>query len=373
MRLTYKYYAICTKETNEKALGWLELCRQLYNLCLEQRNKVWKSVRKSLSRFDQQNELPLFKKVFSEFTVIPAQTLQDVVGRVDLAYQSFFRRIKIGGAGFPRFKGYGRYDSLTLTQSGWKLEGNKLIISRLGTFKLKLHRPILGEIKTVTVRKSAAGKWYVTFSCDNVPPRQYPATDREVGLDVGIENFIYDSDGNVVENNRFLKQSARRLKKQQRTLSRRKKGSKRRNKARVQVAKTHERIANQRKDFTHKTSRRYVERYQRIYVEDLQIKNMVRNKHLSKSIADASWGQFFGFLGYKAEEAGRQLIKVRPHNTSQTCSVCGTRYQISLSTRTFECPNCGLVLNRDANAALNILRAGQALQALTRSVGMSVA
>lgn len=393
MKKTYKYRAYLDKQTQANAGNWLEHCRQLYNLCLEQRIYVYKhyklqiSSKKGVNYYDQQNQLPEFKKEFPEFAVVPSQTLQDVVRRLDRAYANFFRRVKskkVGEkAGFPRFKGYSRYDSFSLTQpgkwsekrncqegSGWKLRGSQLIISRLGTIRLKLHRPIEGDIKQICIRRNAVGKWYVTFSCDNIPERKLETKTNEVGLDVGIEKFIADSDGYVIENPRWFATSQKELRKKARRLARRKKGSNRRNKARVQVALMHERTANQRNDFSHKTANYFIENYGSIYVEDLQIKNMSRKggakkKGLNKGIVDASWGKFFENLSYKAEEAGREVIKIKPHYTSQVCSGCGEIVKKSLSTRTHECPSCGLVLDRDANAALNILRAGQALQTLT--------
>ncbi len=382
MKKTYKYRAYLDKQTQANAENWLERCRQLYNLCLEQRIYVYKhyqlqiSSKKSVNYYDQQNQLPEFKKEFPEFAIVPSQTLQDVVRRLDRAYANFFRRVKAKKAGekagFPRFKGYNRYDSFSLTHptSGWKLRGSQLIISRLGTIRLRLHRPIEGNIKQICVRRNAVGKWYVTFSCDNVPERKLEPISTEVGIDVGIKEFIVDSDGNVVSNPKWFVGSQKELRRKARRLARRKKGSNRRNKARIQVALMHERTTNQRSDFSHKTANCYIKNYGKIYIEDLQIKNMSRKggakkKGLNKGIVDASWGKFFENLSYKAAEAGREVIKIKPHYTSQECSGCGEIVKKSLSTRTHECPSCGLVLDRDANAALNILRAGQALQAQT--------
>jgi len=198
-----------------------------------------------------------------------------------------------------------------------------------------------------------------------VPGKAFPETNREIGIDVGIKSFCVDSDGNVVENPKYLHESEILLRRRQRSLSRKKKGSNRRKKARELVARTHKKVSNQRKDFLHKTVNIYIQNYGTVYIEDLKIKNMVKNRHLSKSISDASWGMFFNIIAYKAEEAGRRVIKVIPNSTSQICSGCGEKVVKSLSTRTHRCPVCGLVLDRDYNAALNIKALGQRVQALT--------
>lgn len=367
MRKTYLYKAKINKQTEANCNQWLDLCRRLYNQSLEQRIKAYKESGKSISVFEQMTNLPLLKKAFPEFEQVGSQVLQDVLQRLDKAYKSFFQRVKQGKgrAGFPRFKSQNRYDSFVLKQSGWKLEGRYLYIKNIGRFKLFLSRPIQGDIKTVTVRHTKTNKWLVCFSCDNVPEREFPETTAEVGIDVGIKSFCVDSDGNQIQNPMLLKQSLKLLRKKQRFLSRKKKGSNRRQDARLLVAKAHKKVANQRKDFMHKIANFYIEAYNKIYIEDLKINNMVRNKHLSKSISDSSWGMFFNFLAYKAEEAGRTLIKVTPNGTSQICSGCGEKVPKSLSVRVHKCPFCNLVLDRDLNASLNILRLGQSLQTLT--------
>jgi len=345
---------------------WLILCKNTYNAALEQRIYARRQ-RKQISKFDQINQLPDLKKEHPEFKIVGSQVLQNVIERVDLAFQGFFRRSKAKQekAGFPRFKSSDRYDSFTLKQAGWNLEGKYLIIRNIGRLKLFKSRPIEGTIKTVTVRRTRTGKWFVSFSCDNVLARKFPYAEKKVGIDVGLNHFLTDSDGNHVENPRYFRKSEKQLRRRNRKLHRRKNGSKRRNKARVLVAKAHEKVTNQRKDFLHKTANAYIKEYNIICVEKLHIRNMVRNRNLSKSISDASWGRFIDYLTYKAEEARRRIIKVPPHNTSQECSGCGETVKKSLSVRTHRCPHCGLVLCRDHNSALNILRAGQALQSLT--------
>lgn len=370
MRKTYLYQARINKTTEANCNQWLEICRTLYNLALDQRICVYKQHGKSISAVQQMSELPDLKEAFLEFKLVGSQCLQDVIQRLDKAYKSFFQRIKEGKgkAGFPRFKGYSRYDSFTLKQAGWTLEGRYLYVKNVGRFKLFLSRPIKGDIKTVTIRRSAAGNWFVAFSCDNVPAKEFPNTNAEVGIDVGLKAFCVDSDGNQVKPPQYFRQSEKLLRRRQRSLSRKKKGSIGRNKARILVAKAHEKVSNQRKDFVHKTANFYIAAYNTIYVEDLNIKGMVHNRHLAKSISDSGWGMFFNFLSYKAEEAGRTVVKVSPRNTSQICSCCGEKVLKSLSVSIHHCPFCNLVLDRDYNASLNILRLGQSRQALTSAL-----
>jgi len=371
---TFQYKAKVNKTTNEKADKWLDLCCWLYNTALEQRKMVYKNNNLTLSAYTQHSELPSLKKELPEFKQVGSQVLQDVIDRLDKAYKSFFRRVKNGETpGVPRFKSRNRYDSFTLKQTGWKLEGRNIIIKNIGRFKLFLSRPIEGNIKTITIRKTATGKWFVSFSCDNVPEKKLEPNNKSIGLDVGLNSFVVDSDGNKVDNPRFLRKSEKELRRKQRSLYRKKKGSNRRNKAKLFVAKVHEKITNQRKDFLHKTVNYFVKNYGAIVVEDLNIKDMVKNHKLAKSISDASWSIFIQFLSYKAEEAGRIFEKVNPRNTSQICSNCGEKVVKSLAVRTHKCPYCGLVMDRDKNAAINILsRAGQTLQTLTCPVGECV-
>ena len=370
MRKTYLYRAVVNKTTGANCNQWLEICRTLYNLALEQRISIYRQHGKSISAIKQKNQLPELKEFFPEFKTVGSQCLQDVIERLDRAYQAFFQRLKKhnGKAGFPRFKSRDRYDSFTLKQSGWKLEGRYLYIKNIGRFKLFLSRPVEGAIKTVTIRRDSTGKWFAAFSCENVPVKEFPETTASVGIDVGITSFCDDTDGNKIENPKYLLQSLKLLRRRQRSLCRRQKGSARRQDTRLLVAKAHEKVSDQRKDFLHKTANFYIERYQNIYIENLNIKGMVSNRHLSRSITDSSWGMFFNMLSYKAEEAGRMVVKVPPHNTSQECSGCHNKVPKSLSVKVHRCPFCGLVLDRHLNAALNIKARGQRVQALTSAL-----
>jgi putative transposase len=321
-------------------------------------------------------ELPELKAAFPEYGNVGSQVLQDVIERLDRAYKAFFRRAKNnkGKAGFPRFKGRDRYDSFTLKQAGWKLDGRYLTIRNIGRFKLRLSRPLEGHIKTITIRRTLGGRWYVCFSCHSVPEKKLPQSDRIVGIDVGIKSFLVDSDGNRVDNPQYFRQSERLLRLRQRRLCRRVKGSQGRRRARILVAKAHEKVKNQRNDFLHKVANQYVRNYGVLVFEDLNIKGMARNHHLAKSIMDAGWGTFIGLVEYKAAEAGRNLIRIpRFEPSSKTCSECGTvKQDLTLNDRQWVCQSCGTLHDRDYNAAKNIARAGQALQEVTYAAAQSV-
>lgn len=371
MRRTFQFRAEANQETAANAVRWLDLCQQLYNLCLEQRILVYRQRKETLRYFDQTKQLVDLKQSFPEFKTVGAQVLYDVARRVDLAFKGFFSRLKVkkGKAGFPRFRSSDRYDSFTLSQTGWKLNGKYLEVKNVGVFKLRLSREIQGKVKTVTIRRTTWGHWYVCFSCDDVPARAWPAPEKEsTGIDMNLLNFCTDSDpeSEPVANPRHFVKAQKELRRRQRRLSRRKKGSHRRRKARRLVAKTHARVANQRKDFLHKTANHYIRRYQTIGVEALMIRNMVKNPYLAKHILDAGWGMFVLFLLAKAEEAGRVVIKVKPHFSSQECHKCHVLVPKSLSVRVHNCWNCGLKMDRDKNSACVVEdRAGQALQAST--------
>lgn len=371
LRKTFQYKAQINRATAAQAERCLYLCQQLYNLCLSQRIEVYKQHKVTLTAYDQSNQLPELKAACPEFKEVGSQVLQEVVERVGKAFRGFFSRLKTqkGKAGFPRFRGRERYDSFTLKQAGWRLSDQYLEIKGIGTFKLRLSRPIEGRIKTVTVKRTTWGDWFVSFSCDQVPPKVWPAPEKEkTGIDVNVLNFCTDSDpdSQPVENPRHFLKAQKELRKRQRRVSRRKKGGHNRRKAVKQVAKTHAKVARQRKDFLHKTANHYIRRYHMIGIEDLMIANMVRNPHLAKHILDAGWGTFFQLLIVKAEEAGRQVIPVKPHFSSQECYKCHVLVPKALSVRVHHCWSCGLKIDRDKNSAHIVEdRAGQALQVLT--------
>lgn len=371
MRKTFQYRAELSPSTEKRLNDWLSLCRDLYNACIEQRRDAWERCGKRVDWVKQSSELVVLKAEFPQYKDIGAHVLQDVVRRVDKSFRNFFRRVKQGQKpGHPRYKGSDRYDSFTFPDTQWwSLDGRNLVIKKIGRLKLQLSRPIEGKIKTVTVKRSVSKKWHVNFSCDDVPEKPLPLSSAEIGIHVGLKAFVTDSDGSAIENPRFYEKAQPALRRKQRSLSRKQLGSNNRKKARLAVAKCHEKIANQRKDFITKTARQYVQNYGILYIEDHNIGRMLQRQYLSKSIASASWGQFFDRLEAAAEEARRKVVRVSPVNISQMC-LCGEIVKKSLAVKTHKCPHCGLVMDRDILAAKNILRAGQVLQAITRPSGL---
>lgn len=363
---SFKYRLLCNQLTSQKVDDWIELCRNLYNASLEQRVSVYKRNKKTLSFYDQRREIPELKETFVEYEEMDTQLLRDVLQRMHRSFDGFFRRLKIGDkAGFPRFKGKDRYKSFTLHQSSWKLDGKYLTIRNLGRFKIRLSRPIEGQIKTVTIKK-LIDKFYVIFSCDNVPEKKLKFTSKKIGLDMGIISFCADSKEKKTDNPLYLKQSEKLLRRRQRSLSRKKKGSQNQKNARLLVAKIYERITNQRNFFLHDVANKYIRNYGNIFVEDLSIDKMVYDSYMAKNISDSSWGRFFQILSYKAEDADRSVTKVNPQFTSQRCSKCGAINQdLKLHQRIWTCPVCGAVHDRDVNGAKNVLWVGQTHRTIT--------
>jgi len=347
-----------TKKQAKALQEQLDECRWLYNELLAQRKLAYEELDLTLSKYDQSMFLPLLKEERHSLAQVHSQVLQNVVDRLDKAFEGFFRRCKVGETpGFPRFRGVDRYKSFCYPQSGFSLFGNELKLSKVGSVRVKMHRPIVGRIKTCTIRKNASGEWNVSLSCEvEIEPLQ--AKQESIGIDVGLQNFATFSDGREIKNPRFFKQGEKRLAKAQRKLGKLEKGTTERRKQKKVVAKIHEKIANQRKDFCHKESRKIIEEYQYICVEDLSVKKMMQEGPFAKSIADVSWSQFLQFLSYKAVEAGRRLGLVNPAHTTQDCSRCGYREEKKLSDRVHHCTNCGYMATRDCNAAQNILALG---------------
>lgn len=367
-RRTYKYKLVPTPAQAQVLDATVWACRTLYNVALEQRKTWWqRGEGKSPTRYMQEGELKAIRKEMPEYAAIHSHVLQDVLARLDRAFQAFFRRVKAGQTpGYPRFQGRNRYNSLTYKEygNGAYLDNGFLVVSKIGRVGIRLHRPLEGTPKTVTISREADG-WYVCISCEGVPTQSLPPTGRETGIDVGVKVFLVTAHGIVVENPRHFRTSERRLAKADKAVARCQKGSNGRKKAVARRAKAYQQVKRQRLDFHHKTALMLVRENDTIYLEDLQVANMLRNRHLAKSISDAGWGQFRSILEAKAVCAGRQVIAIPAHYTSQDCSGCGERVPKSLSVRTHVCPSCGLVMDRDENAAVNILRAGQARGGLT--------
>jgi putative transposase len=358
-------YKLQPTPNQEQAMAFVvRRCRELYNAGLQERREAWQKCGVSLNFAGQSAQLPEIKDVRSEYRDIHSQVLQDVLTRLDRAFQAFFRRVKAGEKpGYPRFQGSNRYNSFTYKQfgNGATLDNGLLVLSKIGRMAVRWSRPIEGTPKTVTISREADG-WYVCFACEGVPVQPLPATGQDTGIDLGVESFATLANGTQLANPRIFRLAEVRLKRAQRRVSRRKRGSWRRKKAVVLLAKAHQKVRRSRADFHHKTALALLRQYDTIYHEDLQTANMLKNHHLAKSIADAGWSQFLGILSFKAVCAGRSVVGVPPALTSQTCSGCGVLVQKGLSVRWHLCPDCGASLHRDHNAAKNIQRVGLTLR-----------
>ena len=384
IRKTYKY-KLKPSPQQERVLGRaLMLCRHIYNAAIGERREAWRKCGVTITHSQQQAELPGIKEALPEYGKVNAQVLQDVVLRVDRAFQAFFRRLREGQTpGYPRFHGCERYNSFTYPQvgehGGARLDNGFLVLSKIGRIAVRWSRALEGIPKTVTISREADG-WYACFSCADVPVQPLPATRQETGIDLGIEAFATLADGTRVFHPGWYRKAERALKTAQRRVSRRKKGSARRRKAVALLAKAHQQVRRQQADFHHKTALALVRANDVIYHEDLQTANMVKNHHLAKSISDAGWSAFLIILSYKAACAGRSVVAVPPAYTSQRCSGCGVLVSKGLSVRWHACPECRTSLHWDHNAAQNILAlgrkrsgAGQVPQASTWADGPSVA
>lgn len=337
----------------------LELSRELYNAALQERREAWRVCRKSISYFDQSAQLKHIRQERPDIGRFYAMVFEDCLRRASLTYDAFFRRCKKGHTpGVPRFKGRNRFNSFTYRRDGFKLVDDKLILSKLGSIRLRLSQPVEGEIRRVMIKRQVDGWFAILTVAENQCP-WFPRTGDSVGIDVGIENLATLSTGEVIENPQYLRASEQRLRIAQRKVSKRKMSGSNRRKARRIVSRVYQKITSQRHDFFHKTSNQLIREFDNIAVENLNIVGMIKNRHLAKSIRDAAWNTFITILTLKAESAGRRVAKVPAAFTSQDCSRCGARVKKSLAVREHRCIGCGLVLHRDHNAAINILgRAG---------------
>jgi putative transposase len=346
-----------TIDQEKKLFGTFYLCRKLYNRALEERINHYRENGKGLIYQDQQNRLPSFKQINPAYKTVQSQVLQDVLRRLDTAFVRFFEK----KAGYPRFKNRFGFRSITLPQSNAKRNFGKagfLYFPKIGQIKLNAHQAFEpSQVKNINV-KYQNSKWYANLTMEIDRPDRISEYQSTVGIDMGINYLVATSDGETYENPRWLQQSEHRLKKAQRKLSKKQKKSRNRYRAKQQLQKLHNRITNQRKDYLHKLSYQLVERYDLLCIEDLQVKGMMKNHRLAKSIANASWGLLTNYLAYKCEQKGRGLIKVNPRNTSQTCHACCQKVPKDLSIRVHDCPYCGTVIDRDINAAKNILQRG---------------
>jgi putative transposase len=363
-RKSFKYRIYLTNGQRRLLEQQLEECRWAYNETLAERKRAYVERGETLRLYDTQAMLPVWKLTRPALKLVHSQVLQNISVRVDLAFQAFFRRLKEGAkeVGFPRFKGFGRYDSITYPQygNGVRLEGERLILSKMvGAVYVVLHRPVEGTPKTVTLTRSRTGKWFACFSCETeVEP--LPPADAVVGVDVGLSSFATFSDGEKLANPRFYRRDEADLKRvqQRKDIAKNAQNWPENAKQKGILARIHERIANRRSDFAHKESRKLVNAYQVIVFEDLAPMEMGKSRGIRKSILDVAWTQFIQMTVSKAVEAGRRVILVNPKNTTKMCSSCGEIVPKALSVRVHACPHCRLVLDRDENAALNILQRG---------------
>nr|HET6901881.1 transposase [Ktedonobacteraceae bacterium] len=377
----YRFRLYPTKKQVQTLTCTLDLCRELYNAAVQERRDAYRMAGKSITYYDQANQLPEMKEIREEYKDIHSQVLQDVLRKADKAFKAFFARCKRGDTpGFPRYKGKRHFDSFTYPQTGFSLtHDHRVCLSKIGSIKVKMHRPMKEPIKTCTIKREG-DQWYIVFvgEVEQVPGE---ASQEAIGIDLGLLHFATLSDGSTIENPRYYRKAEKKLAKQQQALSRKKRGSHRRRKAVKLVAKSHHKVRNQRQDFLHKESRTLVNAYGTIVFEELQPAILSRRPKpkqgengtylpngaaakggLNKSIIDAGWGMFQQFCTYKAENAGRRVLFVNPKYTSQVCSGCGTVKKKALSERWHSC-ECGTELDRDHNAALNILALGRSVQA----------
>jgi len=373
VRRTYRYRIYPTVRQRLALEAQLDFACQLYNAALEQRRYAWRGRHRSVSLYAQFRELTEVRAANMGPTEMSCSAMRDPLRRLDRAFTAFYRRVEAGTKpGYPRFRSARRYDSLTW--SGFGVRASRLVLQGIGHVKVKWHRPLppSATIRTATVRR-VAGRWYTSFSLTVSRSSQVRAAGKPaVGLDLGVLHFATLSTGEQIPGPRAYRAARRRLRVAQRRLCRRQKGSHRREKARLLLARRHERICNLRHDHAHKLTRRLVSAFGLIVVEDLNVRGLAAGS-LAKQVTDQGWAAFLTVLEYKAAEAGTRLIRVPPGGTSQTCSGCGVVVPKLLSDRIHRCPDCGLVTDRDTNAARNILRLGLSRQASTWPMGACVA
>ena len=357
MKTAYKFRMYPTRQQALQLDQTLDTCRRLYNLALADRKAAYEV--EGISRsYEDQAVLLVAEKREGNFKDVFSQVLQDVLRRLDKAFKAFFRRVKAGEKpGYPRFKGIGWYKSFTYPQVGFKLEGSKLTLSKIGSIRIFKHREVEGKIKTCTIKKDLLGHWYAILVAEI---EDVPAVDptTAIGVDVGLKSLITTSAGESIQYPRYYIQLEEKLAAAQRSLSRKRKGSANRLKAKAKVAKISKRIQNLRDEFHHQVSRKLVDSADIIVFENLNISGMLKNHHLAKHIQDHAWGKLIQFTKSKAAKAGKMVELVDARYTSQKCSQCGIMVPKTLADRVHACPNCGLEIDRDLNASLNIRTLG---------------
>ncbi len=353
--ITHRFRLYPSKQQEAKLLETLDLCRQTYNILLQELNK-----QKIIDKSQIQGIIPDMKICDRRLTKVYSKTLQyesyRLFSNLKALSQLKKKGKKVGGL---RPKGKGWFKTFVYNQSGFKLikTGKRcqtLHLSKIGDIPIRCHRSIEGKIKQITIKREASGKWFA-FIAEELLKERYELKPirKVVGIDVGLTDIVYDSEGNNISNPRHLKKHSERLALLQRKMSKKKKGGNNRNKMRVRLTRQYEKLVNSRNDFLHKISKYYVDNYDAIGMEDMQITDMINN-HLAKYILDASWGKLRQMIAYKAERAGKLYVPVNYKGTTQRCSQCGKEVAKDLSERMHKCPFCGFEAPRDYNSAIYI-------------------
>lgn len=377
MERGFKYRIYPNESQCDQIARTFGCCRFVYNRALDVKKTIYSKAGKNISTNDLIKMIPAWKRDpdTSWLAQADSMALQQSIRDLDSAYKNFFRRVREGRKpGFPKFKSRRHARQSYRTNGGKVVDGNHIALPKLGTVRAKVSRRLQGRFMSVTVSLDAAGRYFATFLCTDVPTKDMPATDREVGIDLGVETLATLSDGRKIGNPRHLKKYERKLAREQRRLSRRKgarrgeKQSMRYLKQRKRVARIHAKIADARTDTLHKVTTMLADENQVLCMEDLNVKGMVRNHYLAKAVSDASFGEFARLLEYKCAERGRTFVRVdRFYPSSKTCSACGHRLDVLLlSVRSWNCPACGAHHDRDVNAARNILAEGKRILSNTK-------